>query len=67
MYLAVAEEFATHEVPFETASAYLGAARCLIAEGRDAEAREPLAIARELFEGLGAAPSLAEVAALEGR
>ena len=63
-YLDVAGEWMALETPFEAALAYLGAARCLIALERDAEARAPIESARELFTNLGAAPSLAAIAAL---
>ena len=64
-YLAAAAEWKALDAPFECASAYLGAARCLVALGRPAEAGAPLADARSAFERLGAAPSLALVDALE--
>ncbi len=43
-----------------------GAGRCLLALGRDEEARDPLAEARVLFQQLGAQPALAEIAELLG-
>ena len=51
---------------FEAASAFLGAGRCLVGAGRPGDAATALASAREIFTLLGAGPSLATVAALEG-
>jgi len=47
-------------VPYEEAQALLGQGRCLVALGRAPEAAQPLVQAREIFERLGARPSLAE-------
>jgi tetratricopeptide (TPR) repeat protein len=48
------------------ADSLLGAGRCLLALGRDDEARGRLADARAIYEGLGARPSIAEVDELLG-
>ena len=48
----------------ETAFAALGLGRCLVALGREDEARAPLHRARDLFAPLKAAPALSEIDAL---
>jgi len=47
-------------VPHEDAHALLGQGRCLVVLGRAQEAAQPLQQAREIFESLGAKPSLKE-------
>jgi hypothetical protein len=51
--------------PLEEAHARLGEARTLIALGRPREGDAPLAIARELFQSLGAVTCLTEVEAVD--
>jgi class 3 adenylate cyclase/tetratricopeptide (TPR) repeat protein len=53
-------------VPYEEAHALLGFGRCLVELRRAREAEEPLARARGILAGLGAAPALAEADALLG-
>ena len=50
-------------VPYEEAQALLGEGRCLVTLGRALEAAPPLAAARDMLSGLGAAPALAEAEA----
>ena len=50
-------------VPYEEAQALLGEGRCLVTLGRAQEAAAPLAAARDMLSGLGAAPALAEAEA----
>ena len=51
-------------MPYEEGHALLGRGRCLRAQGKSREAREPLTAAREVFARLSAAPALAETEAL---
>jgi hypothetical protein len=59
-YAEAAARWHDFGVPCEEAQALLGQGRCLVAFGRDDEAREPLSSAREIFERLGAKPALEE-------
>ena len=63
-YGDAAERWSSFEVVPELAFALLGQGRSLVASGRAADAAEPLARARSIFERLKAAPALAEIAAL---
>jgi hypothetical protein len=67
LHLDAAEAWAAFPHVFEHGHALLGAGRCLLRLARGPEAREHLLHARELFAGLGAAPSLAEADALVAR
>jgi class 3 adenylate cyclase/tetratricopeptide (TPR) repeat protein len=64
-YLKVAPAWSARRMAFEHASALLGAARSLLADGRPPEAAGPLASARERFKALGAVRSLDEISTLE--
>jgi tetratricopeptide (TPR) repeat protein len=63
-YGDAADRWARFEVIPELAFAMLGQGRSLVASGRADEAAKPLARARSIFEGLKAAPALAEIAEL---
>jgi class 3 adenylate cyclase/tetratricopeptide (TPR) repeat protein len=67
LHLEAAQAWAAFPHVFEHGHALLGVGRCLLELGRGAEAREHLLHARELFAGLGAAPSLTEADALLAR
>ena len=63
-FAAAADRWRSFDVPYEEAQANLGLGRCLVALGRGAEAQTALALAREVFASLGAAPALSEAEAL---
>jgi tetratricopeptide (TPR) repeat protein len=63
----LAAEWGSYGFGLEEAGARLGLARCLIALGRDAQARPELERARAVLEPLGARPLLEQVDALLGR
>jgi len=63
-YADAADRWQQFGVVPEQAFALLGRGRCLTLLGRDAEASEALQQARVIFEGLQAAPALAETDAL---
>jgi hypothetical protein len=67
LHLEAAEAWAAFPHVFEHGHAQLGAGRCLVTLGREAEARERLLRARELFSSLGAAPGLVETDELLAR
>ena len=67
LHVQVAGEWAAFPHVFEHGHALLGAGRCLLALGREPEARERLLQARELFASLEAAPALAEADELLAR
>jgi class 3 adenylate cyclase/tetratricopeptide (TPR) repeat protein len=62
-----ASRWAAFAMSLEEGHAHLGEARCLLALGRQDDARAPLTQARGIFETLGAAVPLAQVAAVEAR
>jgi hypothetical protein len=65
LYAEAARGLAAYGWPFEEAHAQLGAGRCLLALGRDADARPRLDLAREIAERLHVRPMLAEIEGLE--
>jgi predicted ATPase/class 3 adenylate cyclase len=67
LHLEAAEAWAAFPHVFEHGHAQLGAGRCLVTLGREAEARERLLQARELFSSLGAATGLVETDELLAR
>ena len=64
-YEAVVADWADFGYVLEHGLALCGAGRCLAALGRPGEAAQPLAAAREILAKLGAAPTIAEIDALE--
>lgn len=65
LYAEAAAGWAAYGHPLEEAHARIGAARCSLAMGGDGDAPALLSRARELAEGLGAKPLLAEIERLE--
>ncbi len=63
-YAEAAKRWQSFDVVPERAFALLGQGRCLVALGRLTEAPQPLSAARDIFQELQAAPSLAETDAL---
>jgi len=64
-YRDAAARWAAFTIPLEEGHARLGAARCLVALGRQVDAQAPLSEARAIFEGLGAVAPLASLTAFE--
>jgi class 3 adenylate cyclase/tetratricopeptide (TPR) repeat protein len=65
-YAAAASRWDGFHVPYESAQAALGQARCLVGLGRQGDANHPLAAAKGVFAALGATPALAEAERLAG-
>ncbi len=64
LHADVGAAWAAYGFPLETALARIGAARCLVRLGRDADARAELAGARPTFEAVGALPYLDDLEAV---
>jgi hypothetical protein len=67
LHVEAAEGWGAFPHVFQHGHALLGVGRCLVALGRQPEARDRLIEAREVFAGLGAAPAIGEADELLAR